>query len=94
MEWRIVCKQKASLNEYVEDVIQSPFLFHTYFGCLVVHLLIDGYTLYCLNCLHPSLGVTHPPHLRGKPVLLVSEEKAVIFRHLFKLLVRTAPVGE
>lgn len=89
LEYKIIRKYKA-VDGFI---IANEFLWRTYLGSLTVHLIIDSFTLLCLNCLHPALGVTHPPHLRGKPVLRWSEENAVLLRHVLKSIVRIAPVN-
>ena len=88
LEQKIVIKQGVLLQPYEDRVIGNEFLWKTKILHVVLHVIIDGMTLFNLNALVPQWGVKYPNGPRRAPVLRMSEEAAVAIRHVLKLVLR------
>ena len=88
LEQKIVIKQGVLLQPYEDRVIGNEFLWKTKIPHVVLHVIIDGMTLFNLNALVPQWGVKYPNGPRRAPVLRMSEEAAVAIRHVLKLVLR------
>jgi len=85
VEFLIIRKQ---VRVYGVVEVRSEFILHSQLMLTFVHIVIDVVTLLNLNVLHPSLGVTRPEHLKGRPILNVTEENSVLARHALKMVAR------
>lgn len=93
LEIYMVRRTQGMLDEYTELAVTSEFLLKTQVLNVATMLLIDLYTLRSLNALSERSGLTFPSRMRGVPVLMVSEENSVLFRHFFKLIHRFSVVN-
>lgn len=98
MEYRIIRKQFKVLGVGESESALRPDLDHlgllnSLRGVMMVHVAVDTFTLFNLNCLHPRLGVRFPRHLKGLPVLRIPEETSLIIRHICKLITRVSPIN-
>ena len=93
LEIYMVRRTQNTLDEYSEFAVASEFLLHTQVLNVATMLFIDLYTLRSLNALGERSGLSFPSRTRGVPVLKVSEEDAVLFRHCFKLVHRMPMVN-
>lgn len=93
LETAMVRRSTIELNPESTGAVRSVFLLHTQVINIAVHLLVDLSVLKSLNALHPRWGVTYPAAFRGAPALRYSEERAVVVRHFFKLLIRAPMVN-
>ena len=93
LEIYMVRRTQNTLDEYSEFAVASEFLLHTQVLNVATMLFIDLYTLRSLNALGERSGLSFPSRTRGVPVLKVSEEDAVLFRHCFKLVHRMPVVN-
>lgn len=93
LETAMVRRSTIELNPESTGAVRSTFLLHTQALNIAVHLLVDLSALRSLNALHPRWGVMYPGAFRGAPALRASEERAVVVRHFFKLLIRAPMVN-
>ena len=93
LEIYMVRRTQDMLDEYTELAVTSEFLLHTQVLNVATMLFIDLYTLRSLNALGERSGLSFPSRMRGAPVLMVSEENSVLFRHFFKLIHRFSVVN-
>ena len=93
LEIYLVRRTQDMLDEYTELAVTSEFLLHTQVLNVATMLFIDLYTLRSLNALGERSGLSFPSRMRGAPVLMVSEENSVLFRHFFKLIHRFSVVN-
>lgn len=93
LETAMVRRSTIELNPESTGAVRSPFLLHTQALNIAVHLLVDLSALRSLNALYPRWGVMYPAAFRGAPALRASEERAVVVRHFFKLLIRAPMVN-
>lgn len=88
LETAMIRRSTKTLHPGSRGAVKNTFLLHTQALNIAVHLLVDLSTLRSLNALHPRWGVWFPESFRGAPALRFSEERAVVIRHFFKLLIR------
>ena len=93
LETAMVRRSTIELNPESTGAVRSPFLLHTQALNIAVHLLVDLSALRSLNALLPRWGVMYPAAFQGAPALRASEERAVVVRHFFKLLIRAPMVN-
>jgi hypothetical protein len=93
LEIYMVRRTQDMLDEYTELAVKSEFMLHTQVLNIATMLFIDLYTLRSLNALSERSGLRFPSRMRGVPVLVVSEENSVLFRHFFKLIHRFSVVN-
>ena len=93
LEMYMVHRTHKMLDEYSEFAVASEFLLRTQVLNVATQLFIDLHTLRSLNALGKRSGLSFPPRLRGVPLLKVSEENSVLFRHFFKLIHRMPVVN-
>ena len=93
LEIHMVRRTQNTLDEYSEFAVASEFLLHTQVLNVATMLFIDLYTLRSVNALGERSGLSFSSRTRGVPVLKVSEEDAVLFRHCFKLVHRMPVVN-
>ena len=93
LEIYMVRRTQDMLDEYTELAVKSDFMLHTQVLNVTMMLFIDLYTLRSLNALSERSGLSFPSRMRGVPVLKVSEENSVLFRHFFKLIHRFSVVN-
>ena len=75
LEQKIVIKQGVLLQPYEDRVIGNEFLWKTKILHVVLHVIIDGMTLFNLNALVPQWGVKYPNGPRRAPVLRMSRRR-------------------
>lgn len=85
LEFTLIRKQ---VRMYGVVEVRSEFILHSQLMLSFVYVAIDIVTLINLNVLHPSWGVTRPKHLKGRPILNVTEENSVLARHALKMVAR------
>ena len=93
LETAMIRRSTKTLHPGSTGAVKNTFLLHTQALNIAVHLLVDLSTLRSLNALHPRWGVWFPESFRGAPALRFSEERAVVIRHFFKLLIRSPVVN-
>ena len=93
LEMYMVHRTHKMLDEYSEFAVASEFLLRTQVLNVATQLFIDLHTLRSLNALGKRSGLSFPSRMRGVPLLKVSEENSVLFRHFFKLIHRMPVVN-
>ena len=93
LETMMIRRSTKTLNPGSTGAVKNTFLLHTQALNVAVHLLVDLSALRSLNALRSEWGVVFPAKLEGAPALRASEERAVVIRHFFKLLIRAPMVN-
>ena len=91
LETAMVRRSTIELNPESTGAVRSVFLLHRV-RHIAVHLLVDAPSEVAQRA-SPRWGVTCPAAFRGAPALRYSEERAVVVRHFFKLLIRAPMVN-
>ena len=86
LEVVVIRKQTVMLDN--DKFVWSTFVLHSQVFHILAYSVVDLITLKNLNALRSSWGVSRPRHLRGRRLLLVSEENSVLLRHALKLVIR------
>ena len=86
LEVVVIRKQTVMLDSV--EFVWSTFVLHSQVFHILAYSVVDLITLKNLNALRSSWGVSRPRHLRGRRLLLVSEENSVLLRHALKLVIR------
>ena len=93
LETKMIQRSTKALHPGSTGAVKNEFLLHSQALLIAVHLMVDLSALCSLNALRSKWGVCFPAKFKGEPALRASEERAVVVRHFFKLLIRTPVVN-